>query len=66
MLQEAVDTRTVKESAQAETARKKPSEIASTVTLHLILIIGAIFMVVPFVSEMDCDEDTLTVPLIVR
>ena len=48
MLQEAVDTRTVKESAQAETARKKPSEIASTVTLHLILIIGAIFMVVPF------------------
>ena len=49
MLQEAVDTRTVKESAQAETARKKPSEIASTVTLHLILIIGAIIMVVPFV-----------------
>jgi len=49
MLQEAVDTRTVKESAQAETARKEPSEIASTVTLHLILIIGAIIMVVPFV-----------------
>ena len=50
MLQEAVDTRTTaKESALAETARKKPSEIASTVTLHLILIIGAIIMVVPFV-----------------
>ncbi|HEX6551534.1 MAG TPA: carbohydrate ABC transporter permease [Ktedonobacteraceae bacterium] len=50
MLQEAVDTRTrtVKESALAETERKKPSEVASTVSLHVILIIGAIIMVVPF------------------
>src|SRR5438034_2426346 len=50
MLQEAVDTRTAKESALAETAlKKKPSETISTVVLHLILIIGAIIMVVPFV-----------------
>ena len=49
MLQEAVDTRTTaKESALAETAPRKPSETISTVLLHLVLIIGAIFMVVPF------------------
>jgi multiple sugar transport system permease protein len=49
MLQEAVDTRTPKESAQAGTARKKkPSETGTTALLHLILIIGAIIMVVPF------------------
>ena len=48
-MQEAVDTRTTaKESALAETAPRKPSETISTVLLHLVLIIGAIFMVVPF------------------
>lgn len=49
MLQEAVDTKTAKESARAEIALgKKPSEALPTVLLHLILIIGAIIMVVPF------------------
>ena len=53
MLQGAVDKRTAgkraaKELAGADTARQKPSEIASTALLHLVLIIGAIFMVVPF------------------
>ena len=50
MLQEAADTRTTaKESALAQTAPRKPSEMIPTLLLHLVLIIGAIFMVVPFV-----------------
>src|SRR5436305_3088755 len=67
MLQEAVDTRTAKESARTETApRKKPSETMSTLLLHLILIIGAFIMVVPFlwmlVTSLETTAQAFSIP----
>src|SRR5881227_1964215 len=71
MLQEAVDKRTAgkrtaKELAGAETERKKPSEIASTVLLHVVLIIGAIVMVVPFlwmvVTSLETTAQAFSIP----
>jgi multiple sugar transport system permease protein len=67
MLQEAVAKRTAKESAQADTAaRQKPSEFASTALLHLVLIIGAIIMVVPFlwmvVTSLETTAQAFSIP----
>ena len=65
-MQEAVATRTAKVSARAETAQRKPSEIASTVVLHVILIIGAIIMVVPFlwmvVTSLESTAQAFSIP----
>jgi multiple sugar transport system permease protein len=65
-MREAVATRTAKVSAQAETAQRKPSEIASTVVLHVILIIGAIIMVVPFlwmvVTSLETTAQAFAIP----
>jgi multiple sugar transport system permease protein len=66
MLQEAVDKRAVKEIARAETARMKPSQIAPTLVLHLLLIIGAIIMVVPFlwmvVTSLETTAQAFSIP----
>jgi len=68
MLQEAVDKRTAKALAfaGAETAQKKPSEIATTVLLHLALIIGAIVMVVPFlwmvITSLESTAQAFSIP----
>ena len=71
MLQEAVDKRTAKARAKASTQAatspgKKASELLSTVLLHLILIIGAIIMVVPFlwmlVTSLESTAQAFSVP----
>lgn len=71
MLQEAVDKRTAKARAKASTRAatspgKKASELLSTVLLHLILIIGAIIMVVPFlwmlVTSLESTAQAFSVP----
>jgi multiple sugar transport system permease protein len=66
MLQEAVDTRIAQAGAQVQTERKKTSEIATTVLLHLILIIGAIIMVVPFlwmlVTSLETTAQAFSIP----
>jgi multiple sugar transport system permease protein len=69
MLQEAVDNRIAKglEVARDETAaRKKPSEIASTAVLHLLLILGAIIMVVPFlwmvITSLESTAQAFSIP----
>ncbi len=71
MLQGALDKRTAgkraaKELAGAGTARQKPSEFASTALLHLVLIIGAIIMVVPFlwmvVTSLETTAQAFSIP----
>ena len=66
MLQEAVAKGTAKEAVQADTQRKKMSEIATTALLHLLLIIGAIIMVVPFlwmlVTSLESTAQAFAVP----
>ncbi len=66
MLQEAVAKGTAKEAAQAATERKKTSEIATTALLHVILIIGAAIMVVPFlwmlITSLETTAQAFAVP----
>jgi multiple sugar transport system permease protein len=66
MLQEAVNKSTAKEFARAETAQRKPSEIVPTVVLHLLLIIGAIIMVVPFlwmvITSLETTAQAFSIP----
>jgi len=70
MLQEAVDKRTVKtrtrETANAEAARKKTTNTVFTVLLHLLLILGAIIMVVPFlwmvITSLETTAQAFAIP----
>jgi multiple sugar transport system permease protein len=68
MLQQAVDKTVAKElaRARAETVGKRPPLGASTVVLHLVLIIGAIFMVVPFVwmvvTSLETTAQAFSIP----
>jgi multiple sugar transport system permease protein len=66
MMQEAVDKRTAKAVARAKTAQEKPPLAASTVVLHLLLIIGAIIMVVPFiwmvVTSLETTAQAFSIP----
>ena len=58
MLQQAVDKRTAKAAARVETAQERPPLTASTVVLHVILIIGAIIMIVPFLWMLIVSLET--------
>lgn len=59
MLQEAVDTRAVKAGVQTDTGRRKQiTGIAVTGLLHLLLIIGAFIMVVPFLWMLITSIET--------
>jgi multiple sugar transport system permease protein len=65
-MQQVAAKTTAKEFAQAGTEQRKPAEIASTVVLHLILIIGAITMVVPFlwmvVTSLETTAQAFAIP----
>ncbi len=66
MLQEAVDKTTVKQVARAETAQRKMPEIVSTLVLHLLLILGSIIMVLPFlwmvVTSLETTAQAFSIP----
>ena len=65
-MQQVAAKTTAKEFAQAGTEQRKPAEIASTVVLHVILIIGAITMVVPFlwmvVTSLETTAQAFAIP----
>lgn len=66
MLQEAVDKTTVKQFARAETAPRRPSGIVPTLVLHLLLILGSIVMVLPFlwmvVTSLETTAQAFSIP----
>ncbi len=67
MLQESVDTRIAKARALTDTGgQKKTSEIVSTTLIHVLLIIGAIIMVVPFlwmvITSLETTAQAFSIP----
>src|SRR5579863_1177827 len=66
MAQQAVDTRIAKARVQTDVGQKKASEIVSTTVLHLLLIIGAIIMVVPFlwmvITSLETTAQAFAIP----
>lgn len=66
MLQQSVDTRVAKATAQADTEPKKPSQFVSTAVIHVFLILGAIVMVVPFlwmvITSLETTAQAFSIP----
>ena len=66
MLQEVVDERTAGKATWTENPRKTIATIAPTVLLHLLLILGAVIMVVPFlwmlVTSLETTAQAFSIP----
>ena len=58
MLQEAVDEKTVEKATRTEKPQTKITDMIPTVLLHVLLILGAIIMVVPFVWMLVTSLET--------